>query len=558
MPPSAAIQSAEQLQRAGLRCGGERKERQVGLLAPGRHGSGKRILGRVGQLVRRRGAVRRTQHLFQLGGRLAGLAAVGLVHDHRIRAVGERVDLLGDVRELLQRRDDDAGLLAGERLGQLGGVLVDALHHAVHVLKLVNGVLQLLVEHPPVGDHHHLVEHLLVGVVVQRRQPVRQPGDRVALARPGRVLHQVVVTGAVAAGGGGHGQHRIPLVEAGEDRQRRLLLRALRCGLHVDEAVQQVQPGVALPHPFPQVGGAVSVGVGRIARTQVVAPVERKEPGGLARQAGGHRRLLGVDGKVHHRPLQQRVLGIPIGAVLLDGLRHRLPSQVVLQLGSGHRHPVDEQAEVQRLGGAGLVGELPGDGQPVLAVALDQLGRQARCRPEERQLDRLAQVDHAVAQHVDRAPRIQRFGQPVGEALLGFGDVAAIERDQLVPLGALGAADELEQLGGVQRPDHIEVLLRFLRVADLHGVVAARPDQPVADELLERCLVHVAHAATPGISSSPVTAAVINACRRSASRSIALEARDGAVTRPGWLEQPASSPELRVGATCTRSEFSRG
>ena len=97
VPPSAAIQSAEQLQRAGLRCGGERKERQVGLLAPGGHGSGKRILGRVGQLVRRRGAVRRTQHLFQLGGRLAGLAAVGLVHDHRIRAVGERVDLLGDV-----------------------------------------------------------------------------------------------------------------------------------------------------------------------------------------------------------------------------------------------------------------------------------------------------------------------------------------------------------------------------------------------------------------------------------------------------------------------------
>jgi hypothetical protein len=144
-----AIHPTEQLQRAGLRCGGERKERQVGLLAPGRHGSGERILGRVGQLVRRRGAVGRAQHLLQLGGRLAGLAAVGLVHDHRIGAVGERVDLLGDVGELLQRRDDDAGLLAGERLGQLGGVLVDALHHTVHVLELVDRVLQLLVEYPP-------------------------------------------------------------------------------------------------------------------------------------------------------------------------------------------------------------------------------------------------------------------------------------------------------------------------------------------------------------------------------------------------------------------------
>ena len=331
------------------------------------------------------------------------------------------------------------------------------------------------------------------------------------------MLHQVVVTGPVAAGGVSHGQHCVPLVEAGEDRQRRLLLRSLRGGLHVDEAVQQVQPRVALPHPFPQVGGAVSVGVGRIARTQVVAPVERQEPGGLARQAGGHRRLLGVDGKVHHRPLQQRVLGIPIGAVLLDGLRHRLPSQVVLQLGSGHRHPVDEQTQVQRLVGAGFVGELPSDGQPVLAVTLDQLGRQARCRAEERQLDRLAQIDHAVAQHVDGAPRIERFGEPVGEALLGFGDVAAIERDQLVPLGALGAADELEQLGGVQRPGRVEVRLRVLRVTDLYGVVAARADQPVTDELLERSFVHVAHAATLGISNSPVTAAVINACRLSPS-----------------------------------------
>jgi hypothetical protein len=519
VPPSAAIQPAEQLQRAGLRCGGERKERQVGLLAPGGHGSGKRILGRVGQLVRRRGAVRRTQHLFQLGGRLAGLAAVGLVHDHRIRAVGERVDLLGDVGELLQRRDDDAGLLAGQRLGQLGGVLVDALHHAVHVLKLVNGVLQLLVEHPPVGDHHHLVEHLLVGVVVQRRQPVRQPGDRVALARPGRVLNKVVVTGAVAAGGGRHGQHRIPLMEAGEDRQLRLLLRALWCGLHVDEAVQQVQPRVALPHPFPQVGGAVPVRVGRIARTQVVAPVERKEPGRLARQARGHRRLLGVDGKVHHRPLQQRVLRVAICSVLLDGLSHGLPGQAVLQLGRRNGHPVDEQAQVQRLVGARVVGELPGDGQPVLAVPLDQLGRQARCRSEERQLDRLAQVDDAVTQHVHRAPFVLLLGYPVGEALLGSGDVAAVERDQLVPLFVLGAADELEQFGSVERSVSVEVGLRILRVADLHGVVAARTDQPVADEGLERRLVNVAHAATPGISNSPVTAAVINAWRRSMSRS---------------------------------------
>ena len=63
----------------------------------------------------------------------------------------------------------------------------------VRVLELVDRVLQLPVEHHPVGDHHDLVEHLRVGRVVQRREPVREPGDRVRLARPGRVLDQVVL-----------------------------------------------------------------------------------------------------------------------------------------------------------------------------------------------------------------------------------------------------------------------------------------------------------------------------------------------------------------------------
>ena len=57
-----------------------------------------------------------------------------------------------------------------------------------HVLELVDRVLELAVEHDPVGDHDHLVEHLLVGRVVQGGEPVREPGDRVRLARPGLVL----------------------------------------------------------------------------------------------------------------------------------------------------------------------------------------------------------------------------------------------------------------------------------------------------------------------------------------------------------------------------------
>ena len=55
----------------------------------------------------------------------------------------------------------------GQGLGQLLGVLVDLLDDTVGVLELVDRLLQLPVEHQPVGDDHDLVEHLLVRRGVQ-------------------------------------------------------------------------------------------------------------------------------------------------------------------------------------------------------------------------------------------------------------------------------------------------------------------------------------------------------------------------------------------------------
>ena len=92
---------------------------------------------------------------------------MGLVDDHRVVAFGQRLDLVEDEGELLESCDDDAGLLAGQGLGKLGRVLVDALHHPDGVLELADGVLELAVEHDPVGDHHHLVEHPGVVIGVQ-------------------------------------------------------------------------------------------------------------------------------------------------------------------------------------------------------------------------------------------------------------------------------------------------------------------------------------------------------------------------------------------------------
>lgn len=51
--------------------------------------------------------------------------------DHREPALPEVGDLVEDERELLERRDDDPALLARERLGELGAVLVDPGHEPV-------------------------------------------------------------------------------------------------------------------------------------------------------------------------------------------------------------------------------------------------------------------------------------------------------------------------------------------------------------------------------------------------------------------------------------------
>ena len=88
----------------------------------------------------------------------------------------EKVQLPGQLPghegKLLQRGDDDrhAGF---QRLGELARVFVDLLHHALAVVELVDGVLQLAVQHHAVGDDHHAVERPFVAFVVQARQAMR-------------------------------------------------------------------------------------------------------------------------------------------------------------------------------------------------------------------------------------------------------------------------------------------------------------------------------------------------------------------------------------------------
>ena len=92
----------------------------------------------------------------------------------------------------MKRRDDNRDC-AFQRFGKLARTLVDLLHHAVLVFELIDRVLKLLIKDQAIRDDDDRIENLLVLVVVQTREMVREPGDGIGLAGASRVLDQVVV-----------------------------------------------------------------------------------------------------------------------------------------------------------------------------------------------------------------------------------------------------------------------------------------------------------------------------------------------------------------------------
>ncbi len=366
-------------------------------------------------------------------------------------------------------------------------------------LELVDRLLELPVEHEPVGDHHDLVEHRPVVGGVQRREPVSEPGDRVRLARPGRVLHQVRLPGTERAGVGDERQHGAPLVVSRNERDP--LARLVGGGEH--ESVQQVEPGVARPHLLPQVAGAVPVASG-IAGPVAVAPVERQEPGAVARQAGGHEHLLGVDGEVHDRPAQQRIAWVAVATVLRLGVLGGLAGQVVLDLGGGDRDAVQEQPDVDGPGRRRVVRQLAGDRQPVRLVFGFEVGVEPGCRPEVGEADLgllVAGVHDAVPQHVDRPPAVELLRKTHSERPLRLVG-RRVRPAHLLPLLRLRRPDEREQLRRVERKVGREVIGPIGGVAHLDRRVATRRAERLADRRLECPLGRAGHVRSSGTAAT--------------------------------------------------------
>ena len=92
---------------------------------------------------------------------------------------------------------------------------------------MIDGVLQLAVQHPAVGDNDDGLEDLLVVVIVQAGKPVGKPGDGVGLAGTGAVLNEIVLAGAVGLYIGQQLGHHIQLVVPGKDHPLGLYLTCL-------------------------------------------------------------------------------------------------------------------------------------------------------------------------------------------------------------------------------------------------------------------------------------------------------------------------------------------
>ena len=197
--------------------------------------------------------------------------------------------------------------------------------------------------------------------VVQRREPVGEPADGVALAAAGGVFDEVVVAPALRSRAASTSwRTRLQLVVAREDHGLLLhlaaLVGALLLDLQVKEAGEKIQQAVALENLLPQVGGAVgsALGIGGIAGAAVAAFVEGQEMRGRAREARGHEHRVGVHGEMDQRAaleLEDGLARVAVLAVLALGIVNRLAGERVLEFRRGDGDVIIRELLAAVLGG---------------------------------------------------------------------------------------------------------------------------------------------------------------------------------------------------------------
>ena len=317
---------------------------------------------------------------------------------------------------------DDDGSAVLQSFGQLPGILVDLLHHAVPVFELVYDVLQLLVQDKPVGDDDHAVEDSAVFCVVQGGEAMCQPRDGVAFSAARRMLDQIIVAGAFHCGSFDQSPDRPKLVVAGKDHG--LFLDALSVvgyllfDLQVQKAGEQIEQTVALEDLLPQVGRTVvsAFRVGKIPRSAVATLVERKKTGGFSRKPSGHPHRFGIHREMHQGPPLEGKYFFPrisVSAVLEHGVFDSLSAQRIFQFQGGDGNAVDAQDEVQGLFIFRAVAELSRHPYDACVVSGVQIRVESVGGLEKGRSQQSAVALETVPQRSQRTLRIQPFAQIV-------------------------------------------------------------------------------------------------------------------------------------------------
>ena len=266
------------------------------------------------------------------------------------------------------------------------------------------------------------------------------------------MLHQVALARPLAAGICHQPAHGVQLVVA---RENQLPLAGLLPGivLHlvfVNEGLQQVQQTFARPCLLPQIGGGKALPGGRVTGPQVVAFVEGHKARRCARQAGGEVDPIRIYGKVRQAAPEgeERLFGVARGAVLVNGVLHRLAGERVLQLGRKEGQAVQKDRQVQAVLVLLAVLKLAHYRKLITFVQKLRIGVEASGRAEIGQMELAAQIFEAIAQHIQRAAAGNFLGQPGQEMRRGIFARQALL--QLLPLLWLGDVDEIQHLAAQQ------------------------------------------------------------------------------------------------------------
>ena len=252
------------------------------------------------------------------------------------------------------------------------------------------------------------------------------------------------------------------------------------------------------------------VGIGPVTPASGITAVEGQEAGDEAIEPCRHLDEVRVDREVDERPPTERhVPCVAVFAVLALGVLDGLVRERVLQLRGRDRDAIDEETDVERPVAGRVVRELARDGQTIRLVQGVELGGQTMGRLEVRESDLDAVVVQPVAQDIDRAALVELFGEPLGELGPRAFD-PTVDGDETPPGRRLRLGEEGEQLGGVEAIGPVEVTGPLGSRAPLAYAVSAGLHEGCGDGVLEAALVGL-HAATPGMSSRPLTAAEMRA-----------------------------------------------